>query len=38
MNDGKKLEQLVRFVQETLKNVPDTEIFYRVRSEDLPPA
>lgn len=35
MNDGKKLEQLVRFVQETLKNVPDTEIFSNYKIENI---
>jgi len=35
MNDGKKLEKLVRLVQETLKNLPNTEIYSNYKLENV---
>ncbi|MBU2886055.1 restriction endonuclease [Gilvimarinus agarilyticus] len=35
MNDGKKLEKLVRLVQEALKNMPSTEIFSNYKIENV---
>jgi len=35
MNDGKKLEKLVRLVQETLKNLPNTEIYSNYKLENI---
>nr|WP_321486307.1 restriction endonuclease [uncultured Draconibacterium sp.] len=34
MNDGKKIEKLVRLIQETLKNIPNTEIFSNFKIEN----
>ncbi len=35
MNNGKKLEKLVRLVQEALKNIPNTEIFSNYKIENI---
>ncbi len=34
MTDGKKIERFVRLVQETLKSIPNTEIFSNYRIEN----